>query len=89
MEPVIVERYYGYGIANAHFGDEDKGQMSTRFVMNAFGLFQTDGGCRVDPIDEIGSPIFEKTTLNLGGKYGWAKRLSLKPPMFPGRINTH
>ena len=69
----IMKRYYGYGIANAYLGDEDQGQMSAWFVMNALGLFQTDGGCRVDPIYEIGSPIFEKTVLDLGGKYGRGK----------------
>ena len=66
----ILERYYGYGIANAYLGDEDQGQMSAWFIMASLGLFQTDGGCRVDPIYEIGSPIFEKVQIDLGGRYG-------------------
>ncbi len=66
----IVDRYYGYGLANAYLGDEDQGQMSAWFVMAAIGLFQTDGGCRVDPIFEIASPLYKKITIDLGQKYG-------------------
>ena len=65
-----TERYYGNGLANAYLGDEDQGQMSAWFVMAALGLFQTDGGCRVDPIYEIGSPLFAKTVIHLGQRYG-------------------
>lgn len=56
----IIDKYYGYGVANAYLGDEDQGQMSAWFVMAALGLFQTDGGCRIDPIYEIASPLYEK-----------------------------
>jgi len=66
----ITERYYGDGLANAYLGDEDQGQMSAWFVMTALGLFQTDGGCRVDPIYEIGSPLSKKTVIHLGKQYG-------------------
>lgn len=45
----ILDRYYGRGIANAYLGDEDQGQMSAWAVLASLGLFQTDGGCRVDP----------------------------------------
>ena len=66
----ITERYYGNGLANAYLGDEDQGQMSAWFVMTALGLFQTDGACRVDPIYEIGSPLYEKTVIHPGQRYG-------------------
>ncbi len=66
----IIDRYYGYGLANAYLGDEDQGQMSAWFIMAALGLFQTDGGCRVDPIYEIGSPLYEKVEIDLGERYG-------------------
>ena len=65
----IMDRYYGYEVANAYLGDEDQGQMSAWFVMAALGLFQTDGGCRTEPIYEIGSPIFEKAVIDLGKRY--------------------
>ena len=66
----VADRYYGYGISNAYLGDEDQGQMSAWLVMTALGLFQVDGGCRVNPVYEIASPMFEETTLHLGGRYG-------------------
>jgi putative alpha-1,2-mannosidase len=65
----IVDRYYGYGIANAYLGDEDQGQMSAWFVMASIGLFQTDGGCSVEPVYEIGSPLYEKVEIDLGRRY--------------------
>lgn len=66
----ILERYYGSGVGNAYPGDEDQGQMSGWFLMASIGLFQTDGGCRVDPIYEIASPIYERVVIDLGGRYG-------------------
>ena len=66
----ILDRYYGYGVANAYLGDEDQGQMSAWFIMASLGLFQTDGGCRVEPIYEIGSPLFEQVEIDLGNQFG-------------------
>lgn len=74
----IVDRYYGYGLANAYLGDEDQGQMSAWFIMASLGLFQTDGGCRAEPIYEIGSPIFEKVTVDLGERYGRGKSFTIE-----------
>jgi predicted alpha-1,2-mannosidase len=66
----ILDRYYGYGVANAYLGDEDQGQMSAWFMMAAMGLFQTDGGCRFEPIYEVGSPLFERVEIDLGQQFG-------------------
>ncbi len=66
----VIDRYYGTGASNAYLGDEDQGQMSAWFVMAALGLFQTDGGCRVNPVYEIASPLYPKTVINLGNRYG-------------------
>ena len=74
----ILDRYYGYGIANAYLGDEDQGQMSAWAIMTSIGLFQTDGGCRVDPVYEIASPIFEEVTIDLGERYGRGKKFTVK-----------
>ena len=73
----ILERYYGYGQADAYLGDEDQGQMSAWFIMAALGLFQMDGGCRVEPIYEIGSPLFPKVVIDLGERYGRGKTFSI------------
>jgi len=74
----ITERYYGTGLANAYLGDEDQGQMSAWFVMTALGLFQTDGACRVDPIYEIGSPLYEKIVIRLGKRYGRGETFTIE-----------
>ncbi len=74
----VMDRYYGYGVANAYLGDEDQGQMSAWFVMAALGLFQTDGGCRAAPVYEIASPIFEKVTIDLGEQYGRGKTFTIE-----------
>lgn len=66
----ILSRYYGCGYANAYLGDEDQGQMSAWAVMTSIGLFQMDGGCKVDPEYEIASPIFQEVKIHLGHRYG-------------------
>ncbi len=65
----ILNNYYGLGPVDGYPGDEDQGQMGAWFVMSALGLFQMDGGASVDPIYEIGSPVFEKATIQLDNKY--------------------
>ncbi len=74
----ILERYYGYGSADAYLGDEDQGQMSAWFIMASIGLFQTDGGCRVDPIYEIGSPLFGKLEIDLGKRFGRGDKFTIE-----------
>ncbi len=74
----IINRYYGYGLSNAYLGDEDQGQMSAWFIMASLGLFQTDGGCRVDPIYEIGSPIYQKVTIDLGEQFNRGKTFTIE-----------
>jgi predicted alpha-1,2-mannosidase len=74
----IIDKYYGYGLANAYLGDEDQGQMSAWLVMAAIGLFQTDGGCAVEPTYEIASPLYEKTVIDLGGRYGRGQKFTIE-----------
>lgn len=74
----IIDRYYGSGIANAYLGDEDQGQMSSWLVMASLGLFQTDGGCSVNPVYEIASPMYEECVINLGQKFGRGDKFVIK-----------
>ena len=74
----IIDRYYGYGLANAYLGDEDQGQMSAWFIMASMGLFQTDGGCRVDPVYEIASPLYPVVEIDLGEKFGRGKKFVIE-----------
>lgn len=66
----VLQRYYGHGTGDAYLGDEDQGQMSAWFVMASMGLFQMDGGCRVDPVYELGSPLYPRVTIDLGERFG-------------------
>jgi putative alpha-1,2-mannosidase len=74
----VLDRYYGVGVANAYLGDEDQGQMSGWFIMAALGLFQMDGGCRVNPIYEIASPLYPRAVIELGQRYGRGKRFVIE-----------
>ena len=74
----ILDRYYGYGPADAYLGDEDQGQMSAWLVMTAIGLFQTDGGGRANPIYEIGSPLYTKIEIDLGERFGRGKKFTIE-----------
>jgi predicted alpha-1,2-mannosidase len=74
----VVDRYYGHEVSNAYLGDEDQGQMSAWFVMTTLGLFQTDGGTRVDPIYEIGSPMFKKSVIDLGKQFGRGETFTIE-----------
>ena len=65
----IMDVYYGLGPEDGYPGDEDQGQMGAWFVMAALGLFQMDGGCRVDPIYELGSPLFPRAVIHLDPRY--------------------
>jgi predicted alpha-1,2-mannosidase len=73
----ILERYYGYGVANAYLGDEDQGQMSAWLIMAALGLFQTDGGTSATPRYEIGSPLYPKVEIDLGQRFGRGQKFTI------------
>jgi predicted alpha-1,2-mannosidase len=57
-----TEPIHGYGYGQ----DEDQGQLGSWYVMAALGLFDVKGFTDSRPIIEIGSPLFEKATIQLG-----------------------
>lgn len=65
----IMDRYYGATPLQGWMGDEDEGQMGAWFVMSAMGLFEMDGGTAVEPMVDIGSPIFDKIIIHLDNNY--------------------
>jgi predicted alpha-1,2-mannosidase len=73
----VLQRYYGHGTGDAYLGDEDQGQMSAWFVMASMGLFQMDGGCRVDPVYELGSPLYPRVTIDLGARFGRGRSFTI------------
>lgn len=74
----IMSKYYGSTAYHGWLGDEDEGQMGAWYVMAAMGLFQTDGGASTKPFYEIGSPLFEKVTINLDPKYYPGKTFTIE-----------
>lgn len=73
----ILDAYYGHTPSDAYLGDEDQGQMSGWFVMASLGLFQTDGGCRVNPIYELSSPLYPKVVLHLSPEHYGGKTFTI------------
>ncbi len=57
-----VEPIHGYGYGQ----DEDQGQLGSWYVMAALGLFDVKGFTDMRPIVEIGSPLFDKASIQLG-----------------------
>jgi len=49
--------------------DEDQGQMGALGVLMAIGLFEEDGGCDINPVYEITSPLFDRITIQLNPDY--------------------
>jgi predicted alpha-1,2-mannosidase len=58
----IMDLWYGDGPLGIP-GDEDGGAMSSWYVLNALGFYPV---CPGSPVYEIGSPIFAKSTIQLG-----------------------
>ncbi|MGS2762638.1 GH92 family glycosyl hydrolase [Sinomicrobium sp. M5D2P9] len=50
-------------------GDEDQGLMGSLAVLMKIGLFQMNGGTEDDPEYQIGSPVFDKITIQLHKDY--------------------
>lgn len=66
---IIREVYSGISPEYGYSGDEDQGLMGALAVLFKIGLFSTDGGVSVNPVYEIGSPVFDKITLRLNPDY--------------------
>jgi predicted alpha-1,2-mannosidase len=65
----IMDQFYGEGPTDGWPGDEDQGQMGAWFVNSALGLFEMKGGAAVDPVVELGSPLFDRATIHLDERY--------------------
>jgi predicted alpha-1,2-mannosidase len=57
-----TEPIHGYGYGQ----DEDQGQLGSWYVMAALGLFDVKGFTDLQPTVQLGSPIFERATVQLG-----------------------
>ncbi|WP_281636194.1 GH92 family glycosyl hydrolase [Flavobacterium marginilacus] len=66
---VVKETFSGLSPSTGYNGDEDQGLMGSLNVLLKIGLFQMNGGTDANPEYQIGSPIFNKVTIQLNPKY--------------------
>lgn len=62
---VVGKTFSGLSPSTGYNGDEDQGLMGSLSVLMKIGLFQMNGGVDEDPEYLIGSPIFDKITIEL------------------------
>jgi predicted alpha-1,2-mannosidase len=75
----VVKRIYSdLSPENGYNGDEDQGLMGSLAVLMKIGLFQMNGGTEADPAYQIGSPIFDKITIELNPNYYSGKQFIIK-----------
>ena len=67
----ILDEFYGTdGIHGYGYGqDEDQGQLGAWFTISSIGLFDIIGLAAADPSFSVGSPLFDKITIQLNDKY--------------------
>ncbi|KFF02635.1 GH92 family glycosyl hydrolase [Flavobacterium reichenbachii] len=66
---VVKETFSGLAPNTGYNGDEDQGLMGSLNVLLKIGLFQMNGGTDHDAVYQIGSPIFNKISIQLNPKY--------------------
>ncbi len=67
----ICDEFYGTdGVHGYGYGqDEDQGQLGAWYVMSAMGLFDVKGLTDPNPQFQVGSPLFDKVTIQLNKDY--------------------
>ena len=75
---VVKETFSGLAPNTGYNGDEDQGFMGSLNVLLKIGLFQMNGGTEENPAYQIGSPIFNKVTIQLNPKYYKGKDFVIK-----------
>lgn len=66
---VVEQVYSGVSPDFGYSGDEDQGLMGALAVLMKMGLFSMQGGTNLEPLYEIGSPIFDNITIQLDPDY--------------------
>ena len=75
---VIDSVYSGLSPHFGYSGDEDQGLMGSLSVLMKMGIFTMRGGSELDPVYEIGSPIFDEITIHLDQNYYPGKKLVIR-----------
>jgi predicted alpha-1,2-mannosidase len=66
---ILEAAFSGLSTATGYNGDEDQGLMGSLAVLMKIGLFQLNGGTEENPVYQIGSPIFDRITIELNPDY--------------------
>lgn len=66
---VVGRTFSGLSPSTGYNGDEDQGLMGSLAVLMKIGLFQMNGGVDEDPEYLIGSPVFDRVTIELNPDY--------------------
>jgi predicted alpha-1,2-mannosidase len=76
----ICNEFYGTtGIHGYGYGqDEDQGQLGAWYVISSIGLFDVKGLTDLTPSLGIGSPLFDKITIQLHPKYAQGKQFVIE-----------
>ena len=75
---VVNAAFSGLSPKTGYNGDEDQGLMGTLAVLYKIGLFQMNGGTEANPVYQIGSPIFDRISIELNQKYYPGKSLTIQ-----------
>jgi predicted alpha-1,2-mannosidase len=71
-------------------GDEDQGLMGSLSVLMKIGLFEMNSGSEINPVVEIGSPIFDKITLHLNNNFYSGKTFEIEVKNnYPENVYIH
>ena len=62
---VVEKAFSGLSPATGYNGDEDQGLMGSLSVLMKIGLFQMNGGTEENPVYQIGSPVFDRVSIQL------------------------
>ena len=75
---VVKETFSGLSTNTGYNGDEDQGLMGSLNVLLKIGLFQMNGGTDENPQYQIGSPLFNKISIQLNSKYYKGKKIVIE-----------
>lgn len=86
----ILNEFYGTdGIHGYGYGqDEDQGQLGAWYVISSVGLFDVKGLTDVRPTFALGSPLFDKITIQLNDRYYAGKEFVIETKN-NGRANNY
>ena len=78
----ILDEFYGNeGIHGYGYGqDEDQGQLGAWYVMSAMGLFDVKGLTAETPGFQIGTPLFDRVTIQTSKTYYSGRKFAIEAP---------